>query len=181
MAEREGFEARFRWVRRCYIQDADDLSKFVDRMDFSLTPEWLAHVWQRFGPWEVDLYASPSNTKCVRFNALFDSVNVEGVNALTQDWRSSVSFVLPNFHELDAILDIIERDDARVVLIVPCWPHQTWFRRLHSAAWAGRIAAWERISGAALMPNTTDCFFGDRFTTDLLVFRTQALGVCDEG
>ena len=49
-AEREGFEVRFRWVRRCYIQDADDLSKFVDRMDFSLTPEGLAHVWQRFGP-----------------------------------------------------------------------------------------------------------------------------------
>ena len=181
VAEREGFEVRFRWVRRCYIQDADDLSKFVDRMDFSLTPEGLAHVWQRFGPWEVDRYASPSNTTCVRFNALFDSVNVEGVNALTQDWRSSVSFVLPNFHELDAILDIIERDNARVVLIVPCWPHQSWFRRLHSAAWAGRIAAWERISGAALMPNTTDCFFGDRFTTDLLVFRTQAVGVCDEG
>ena len=118
----------------------------------------------------MDRYASPSNTTCVRFNALFDSVNVEGVNALTQDWRSSVSFVLPNFHELDAILDIIERDDARVVLILSCWPRQSWFRRLHSAAWAGRIAAWERISGAALMPNTTDCFFGDRFTTDLPVF-----------
>ena len=85
MAEREGFEVRFRWVRRCYIQDADDLSKFVDRMDFSLTPEGLAHVWQQFGPWEVDRYASPSNTTCVRFNALFDSANVEGVNALTQD------------------------------------------------------------------------------------------------
>ena len=52
---------------------------------------------------------------------------------------------------------------------------------LHSAAWAGRIAALERISGAALMPTTADCVFGDRFTTDLLVFRIQALGVCDEG
>ena len=137
----------------------------------------LAHVWQRFGPWEVDRYASPSNTKCVRFNALFDSVNAGGVNALTQYWRSSVSFVLPNFHELGAILDITERDDARVVLIVPCCPHQAWF---HSAAWTGRITAWEHISGAALMPNTADCFFGGRFTTDLLVFRTKALGVCDE-
>ena len=36
VAEREGFGARFRWVRRRYIQDADDVSKFVDRMDFSL-------------------------------------------------------------------------------------------------------------------------------------------------
>ena len=53
-------------------------------MDFSLTPEWPAHVWQRFGPWEVGRYPSPTNTKCVRFNALLSLVNVEGVSALTQ-------------------------------------------------------------------------------------------------
>ena len=67
----------------------------------------LAHVWQRFGPWEVDRYAGPSNATCPRFNALFDSVNVEGAEALTQDWRGTVSFVLPNFHELDKTLDIL--------------------------------------------------------------------------
>ena len=39
VAEREGFKVRFRWVRRCFIQDADDLSKFVDPMDFSLAPD----------------------------------------------------------------------------------------------------------------------------------------------
>ena len=75
-------------------------------------PKRLVHGWQRFGPWEADRYASLSNTKCVRFNPLFDSVNVEGLNALTQDWRSSVSFVLPNFHEPGAILAIIERGGA---------------------------------------------------------------------
>ena len=117
----------------------------------------------------------------MRFNALFDSVNVGSVNTLTKDCRSSVPFVLPNYNKLGAILDVIERDDARVVLIVPCWPHQIWFRNLHPVAWAGRIGAWVHISGAALMPNAADCYFGDRFTTDYLVFRTQALGVCDEG
>jgi hypothetical protein len=48
------------------------------------------------------------------------------VNALTHDWRGSVSFVLPNFHEIGKILDIIERDDANAVLIVPEWPYQAW-------------------------------------------------------
>ena len=176
VAEREGFKVRFRWVRRCFIQDADDLSKFVDPMDFSLAPDWLAYVRQRFGPWDVDRYTSPSNATCSRFNALFDSVLVEGVNALTQDWRGSVSFVLPNFHEIDKILDIIERDDANAVLIVPEWPYQTWWRRLHSAAWARRVAAWEFVSGAALIPNTQDCFFGSHFTTRLLILRVRAVG-----
>ena len=70
----------------------------------------------------MDCYAGPPNATRVRFNAVFNLVDVEGVNALTQDLRSSVSFVLPKFHELDA-----------AVLIALCWPHWAWFRRLHSA------------------------------------------------
>ena len=171
---------RFRWVRRCFIQDADDLGKFVDPMDFSLSPEWLAHARQRFGPWDVHRCASPSNATCPRFNALFDSVHVEGVNALTQDWRETVSFVLPNFHELGKILDITERNDAGAVLVVPEWPYRAWWRRLNSAAWVRRVEAWELVSGAALIPNTQDCFFGSRFTTRLRFLRTRAVGSCAE-
>ena len=33
--------------------------------------------------WDVVCYASPSNATCPRFNALFDSVHLEGLNALT--------------------------------------------------------------------------------------------------
>ena len=96
-------------MRRCFIQNADDLSTFVNPMDFSRAPEWLAHVRRRFGLWDVDRYASPPYATCPRFNALLDSVHVEGVNALTQDWRGTSPLVLPNFHELDKILDIVER------------------------------------------------------------------------
>ena len=109
----------------------------------------LAYVWQRFGPWNVDRYPSPSSVTCPRFDALFDSVSVEGVIALAQDRRRSVSLVLSNFHKLDKILNIIERGDAEAVLVVPEWPYQAWWRRLHSAAWARRIAAWEHASSAA--------------------------------
>ena len=97
---------------------------------------------RRFGPWDVDRYASPSNATCPRFIALLDSVHVEGVNALTRDWRGTVSLVLPNFHELDKTLDILERDDAGAALVVPEWPFRAWWRRLHSAAWVRRVAAW---------------------------------------
>ena len=137
-------------------------------------------MWQHFGPWDVNRYAGPSNATCPRFNALFDSVNVEGVNALAQDWCGTVSVVLPNFNELDKTLDVIEREGAVAVLAAPEWPYQAWRRRLHSAAWAPRIAAWEFVSGTALIPNTRDCFFGSRFKTRLLVLRTRALASCTE-
>ena len=103
---------------------------------------------------------------------------MEGVNALTQDWRGTVPFVLPNFHELDKALKIIERDDAGAVLVVPEWPYQAWWRRLHSAVWARRVAGWELISGAALILNTQGCFFGSRFS--ILILRTRAVGSCAE-
>ena len=95
-----------------------------------------------------------------------------------QDWRGTVSFVLSNFQELGKILDITERDEAGAVLVVPEWPYQAWWPRLHSAAWARRVAAWEFVSGAVLIPNTQDCFFGPRFTTRLLILRIRAAGSC---
>jgi len=51
-------------------------------MDFSLSPDWLAYVWQHFGPWDVDRYASPSNATCLRFNALCDKKPIVTLLAL---------------------------------------------------------------------------------------------------
>ena len=39
VAEHGVFEVRFRWVCRCFIQNADDPCKFVGRMGVSLPPE----------------------------------------------------------------------------------------------------------------------------------------------
>ena len=128
----------------------------------------------------MNRYAGPSHATCPRFNALFDSVHVEGVNALAQDWRGALPFVLPNLHEIGKILDIIERVDAVVVLVVPEWPYPAWWRRLLSAAWVPHFAAWEFVSGAVLIPNTRDCFFGRHFTTRILILRTRAVASCAE-
>ena len=43
-----------------------------------------------------------------------------------------------------------------------------------------RCVAWEIVSGADLIPNTQDYFFGARFTTRLLILRTRAVGSCAE-
>jgi hypothetical protein len=68
-----GAEVRFCWVRREYVQDADDLSKFVGRMDFGLRPDWLEYMSTEFGPWDVDRFAGDHSTTARRFNSLFDS------------------------------------------------------------------------------------------------------------
>jgi hypothetical protein len=55
------------------IQDADDLSKWVGRMDFGLRPDWLEYVRGKYGGWNVGRFAATHNAVAQRFNALFDS------------------------------------------------------------------------------------------------------------
>ena len=74
-------------------------------------------------------YAKPRHLANSTSNAFFDSVHVEGLNALTQDGRGAVSFVLPKFYELDRTLGITGRDDAQAVLAVPEWSLGAWLRQ----------------------------------------------------
>ena len=86
-------------------------------------------------------------------------MHVEGENAMTQDRRGKVLLVLPFFHELARILSSIERDDAPAVLVVPEGLTGVVAQAALSTG-AGRIAAREHASGAALFPITQGCFFG---------------------
>ena len=164
---------RFRWVRREHVQDVDDLSKSVDRMDFGLRPDWLEFVCNEFGPWDVDRFAGDHNSTAKRFNSLFDSQHAEAVDAMAQDWSEGVSFILPDFHIVDRILDKIERDNAVAVLIIPVWPHKPWWRRLRSGAWGARVAKSYTLPANILVPYNEHCFFGSAYTTELLALRIQ--------
>ncbi len=105
-AKRGGFDVRFRWVKRELVQDADNLSKFVDRMDFSLGKRGSS--------------ASPTRA--------------EAVDALAQDWGLDRSYMLPDFYAVGKVLDHIERSNAIATLIVPEWPAEQWWHRIWSGA-----------------------------------------------
>ena len=67
-AAEAGFDVIFRWVPREELVDADALSKFNDRHDFSLTDEAMYIVRVRLeeaglGSWDVDRFAAAHNTK----------------------------------------------------------------------------------------------------------------------
>ena len=63
LANHVGCEVTFRWVRRDLIQDADDLSKDIGRMDFSLAPHLLATLRAHWGPWDIDRFAHDHGPK----------------------------------------------------------------------------------------------------------------------
>ena len=86
-----------------------------------------------------------------------------------------MSFILPDFHMIDCILDKIKRDNAEVVLVVPKWPHKMWWKRIHAGAWRARVGAAEALPARLLEPYNEHCFFGSSFTTGLLVMRTTKI------
>ena len=177
-AEAGSFEVIFRWVPREMIVDADALSKVKDTMDFSLAPAVFDLVVKTYGPVHVDRFAAAHNAKCADFNSRFATVGSMGVDAYRQDWRIGTSYVLGHFHQLDRVLDVIERDNANAVIIVPEWTERTWWRRIWSGAFQRRVAAAEFIAGSALVPNSENahtCFFTGPFNSRLLVMRTVAI------
>jgi len=151
-------------------EDEDD-EVFVDRMDFSLRSDWLEYVRHKFGPWDIDRFAAEHNTTSLRFNALFDSPRAEAVDALAQDWRAGISFLLPDFHILDKVIEKVEYDDASAIIVVPEWPFKQFYIRLKSDDWARRIMMSEFLPPNVLVPNNKDCFFGEVFNRRLLVLR----------
>ena len=56
--------------------------------------------------------------------------------------------------------DHIERDNADVILIVPAWTQQTWWRRLTSGAWRARVLEWLQLPPRCFVANNDHVFFG---------------------
>jgi len=98
-----------------------------------------------FGTWGVGSFVPAHNAIAACFNSLFDYTSSEAVDARAQDWSTGVSYILPNFHMIDRILDKIEQDNAEVVIIVPEWPHKAWWRRVYSESWRAPLLKAEMI------------------------------------
>ena len=119
------------------------------------------------------------NITAHRFNALFGCAGSEGTDALRQEWGVGVSFALPSFHVIDEILDVVERDNATVILIVPAWASRPWWAHLWSAAWALRRAACLELPVGSLLASYPGAFFlrdgGRGFLCPLWAVRLGAL------
>ncbi len=66
------------------------------------------------------------NTICDQIKAIVDSNVCETADALAQDWREGVSFVLPDFHAIDQVLGRIQAENATAIFILPEWTYKPW-------------------------------------------------------
>lgn len=107
---------------------ADWLSrKSINQAEWKLHPDVICQLSTRFGPSQVDLFASPENAQLPWFYTKFQSPGAEGTDALCCPWPQGVLYVFSAMPLIPRVIRKILEEDADVLLIAPHWSRQNWF------------------------------------------------------
>jgi hypothetical protein len=122
------------WLPRELNQKADDLSKFVDQDDWSLSEgAWrkIVRIFRGFGcEFTCDRFAAESNRLLNCFCALHYCPGVWFVDCYSGSWNQGFSWWHPNPREVPRVLLKVRKDRARGALLLPLWSGAWWWLKL---------------------------------------------------
>jgi hypothetical protein len=117
-----------KWIARQFNRQADRLSRCVDYDDWSITQEAFLQIDSKWGPFQIDRFASLQNRKTERFNSQFAEKQTDGVDAFKQDWAFSQNieekinnWICPPVKVILSVLKKIKADKVTGTLVVPYW------------------------------------------------------------
>ena len=87
----------------------------------------LEQVCEQFDKPEIDLFAARISAKYESYVSFKPDPNAFAVNAFTQTWNDIKGYPFPPVSSIGRILAKIKRDEASIIVIVPCWQAQPWF------------------------------------------------------
>ena len=115
----------------CLNVVADRESRYMrDRSDWKLDSNVFMSINRRFGPLEVDLFASRLTHQCQRYFSWRPDPFAEATDAFLQDWLGLKGFANPPWNLIARVLAKTQSQRARIVLIAPVWKVQPWYPRL---------------------------------------------------
>jgi hypothetical protein len=131
----EGTEVQATYLPGVLNQRADRLSRtHLDRNDWRLSGAVFRKLQQRWGPHDVDLFASHRNNLLPRFHSWLPNPGAEAVNTLRQPWCQINGFANPPPGLIGPVLRKAMREGASLTLIAPHWPTQPWWPHLMQPA-----------------------------------------------
>lgn len=109
-------------------KDADDSSrnKNVDT-EWELSECAFNSIFNKWGPFDIDLFASKVNAKIEKFCAWRKEPDACVIDAFTLDWSNFYFYAFPPFAIISKIISKIISEKAHGILIVPYWPTQPWW------------------------------------------------------
>ena len=97
--------------------------------DWTLDQEVFDSIFQLVDLASVDLFASSNNAKISKYVSWQPEALVWRVDAFSIVWDFEF-YAFPPFSVVGGVLRKTERDQAKGILIAPCWPTQVWFPKL---------------------------------------------------
>ena len=112
----------------CTNKEADRLSRvYNDDLEWSLDQMVFQKLETIFGKFDVDLFASRLNAKLESYVSRYLEPEAIAVDAFSFKWNYNLAYVFPPFSLIPKILQKIQFENCRVVLIAPVWKTQSWW------------------------------------------------------
>lgn len=130
-----GSELRMQFLPGLQNVDADQASRWrVSAQEYQLRPDLFRGLHQRWGPFEVDAFASRANAQLPQFWSRYPEPSAQAVDALQQRWDKCL-YLAPPFGLLSRVLQEVRSQRVNdCTLLAPLWPTQSWWATLLSMA-----------------------------------------------
>ena len=136
--KRKSISVRAAYVPGLLNTEADRLSRSrstsigpsiaqVDHREWALHPQVANGLFILLGDPTIDLFASHQNSKVPMFCSLVPCKTAVHQDAFTLKWNHLFAYVFPPFKLIPRVLAKVKRDKARIILIAPRWPRQSWY------------------------------------------------------
>ena len=111
---------------------ADKASRIFDEnTEWEISSSVYSYLLEKFGPFDIDLFASRLNTKNATYASWKPDPNAVTIDAFSASWSQfSNLYAFPPFSIIMKYLQKISADSATGLLIVPVWPTQPWFPKI---------------------------------------------------
>ena len=133
VCERHGIKMSLEWIPRDQNQNADDLSRYGDCDDWSVSDHVFSELNLKWGPHTIDRFACTYNTKCRRFNSRFWVPGTEAVNSLHQNWSGEINWIVPPPVHILKCLRKIELEKASGTIVIPVWKSAPYWPELFAS------------------------------------------------
>ncbi len=97
--------------------------------EWMLNRQTVSQIWDLFGKAEVDLFASQESSQCPLWFSLSFPTTL-GIEAFANLWPNVSLYAFPPIKLIPAVLCRVKVSSARLLLIAPFWPSQSWFSEL---------------------------------------------------
>ena len=103
-----------------------------DNMEWKLDEQLFQKICEEVGKPEVDLFASRLNHQLEKHMSWKPDPQACAVDALSVSWKDIYFYAFPPFSMILKVLQKIQTDTGKGVVVVPYWPTQPWWPKFTS-------------------------------------------------